>query len=81
MPLQVRRIAVSTAVLFFFAVSIIGWTCGLCPFSCCKRALAGAMLGYVAATLTVKAINAILVSAIIKNQADRKREEIGGGRD
>jgi len=81
MPLQVRQIAVSAAVLFFFAVSIIGWISGLCPFSCCKRALVAALVAYVAATLTVKAVNAVLVSAIIKNQANQKREEAGGGRD
>jgi len=81
MILQVRQIAVSVAVLFFFAVSIVGWISGLGPFSCCKRALVGALLGYVAATQTVKVINAILVNALMNNEVDRKRKERGDGRD
>jgi hypothetical protein len=72
MPLNVRSIAVSIAVIFFFALSIIGGICGLSPFVCCKRALIGAILAYIAGGWAVRAINAILVDAMIANQIDRR---------
>ncbi len=72
MPLHVRSIAVSIAVICFFVLSIIGGFCGLSPFVCCKRALIGAVLAYIAGGWAVKAINAILIDAIITNQVDQQ---------
>jgi len=81
MPLHVRSIAVSIAVLCFFALSIIGWVSGLSPFTCCKRALTGAVIAYVAATLAIKAINAVLMNAMIKNHINKQKEKAGAGKD
>jgi len=81
MPLQVRPIAVYTAVIFFFGISVICWLSGLSPFTCCKRAMTGAALGYMATALAVKAINAVLVSAIISDQINQKGESGSAGRD
>jgi len=81
MPLHIRPIAVGIAVIFFFVTSFAGWISGLAPFTCCKRALATAAVAYVAATLAVRAINAILIRAIITNQINRKKEDDGAGRD
>jgi len=72
MPLHVRSIAVSIAVICFFVLSLVGWICGLSPFVCCKRALIGAVLAYIAGGWAVKAINAILVNAMIANQVDQQ---------
>ena len=72
MPLNVRSIAVSIAVICFFVLSIIGGVCGLSPFVCCKRALIGAILAYIAGRWAVRAINAILVDAMIANQVKRQ---------
>jgi len=72
MPLHVRSIAVSIAVICFFVLSLVGWFCGLSPFVCCKRALIGAVLAYVAGGWAVRAINAILVEAIIANQVNQQ---------
>jgi hypothetical protein len=72
MPLHVRSVAVSIAVICFFILSLVGWVSGLSPFVCCKRALIGAALAYIAGGWAVKAINAILVSAMITNQMDRQ---------
>ena len=72
MPLHVRSIAVSIAVICFFVLSLVGWICGLSPFVCCKRALIGAVLVYIAGSWAVKAINAILVNAMIANQVNRQ---------
>jgi len=81
MPLHVRSIAVSIAVIFFFGISLIGWVSGLSPFTCCKRALAGAVLAYIAGALAVKAINAILINAMITKQANKGKERTGGNQD
>jgi len=81
MPLHVRSIAVAFAVISFFGISLIGWLSGLSPFTCCKRALAGAALAYITATLAVKAINAILINAMITNQMNKEKEKGGGGKD
>ena len=71
MPLHVRSIAVSTAVICFFSLSFISWISGLSPFTCCKRALIGAVITYIAAGLAVKAINAILTNAMITSRLNR----------
>ncbi len=80
MPLHVRSIAVSIAVICFFGLSLIGWISGLSPFTCCKRALLGAALAYIAGTWAVKAINAILISAMIANQMDKQEGKESGGK-
>ena len=72
MPLHVRSIAVSIAVICFFVLSLIGGFCGLSPFVCCKRALIGAVLAYIAGGWAVRAINAILVDAMIADQMNRQ---------
>ena len=72
MPLQVRSIAVSIAVICFFVLSLVGWIYGLSPFVCCKRALIGAVLAYIAGGWAVRAINTILVDAMIANQVNKQ---------
>ncbi len=79
MLLNVRPIAVSIAVICFFGLSIIGWVSGLSPFTCCKRGLGGAVLAYIAAVLAVKAINAILLNAMISSQMNRQKGKDSGG--
>ena len=72
MPLHVRSIAVSIAVVCFFVLSIVGGVSGLSPFVCCKRALIGAIIVYIAAGWAVRAINAILVDAMVTNQINQQ---------
>jgi hypothetical protein len=71
MPLNVRSIAVSISVIFFFSLGFISWISGLSPFTCCKRALLGAVITYIAATLGAKAINNILTSAMITSRVNQ----------
>jgi hypothetical protein len=75
MPLNVRSIAVSAAVTAFFGLSVAASICKLPPFTCCKRALVGAVLAYIAATLAVKAVNAILINAMITKHLNRQKEK------
>lgn len=81
MPLQIRSIAVSIAVTSFFGVSLIGWFSGLSPFICCKRALMGSVLAYIAGIWAVKAVNAILISAMVTNKMNQQEEKNSGDRD
>ena len=81
MPLHVRSIAVSIAVICFFLLSLIGWISGLSPFICCKRALIGALLAYIAGTWAVRAINAILINAMITNQVKQQEKKNSGGKN
>ena len=71
--LHVRSIAVSIAVVCFFGIGIIGSISGLSPGPCCKRALLGAVAAYLAAGLAVRAVNAIVIQAIVDHQINKER--------
>jgi len=75
MLLQTRPLAVSTAVVCFFVLGIVGSLGGLSPYTCCRRAVLGAVLVYLATAVAVRAINAILTGAMI---SDRIRKEHAG---
>jgi hypothetical protein len=76
MLLPIRSIAVSAAVLGFFAIGIIGSCGGLSTYTCCQRAILGAIVAYLTAGTASKAINAILTGALIASQI-KKREQPG----
>ncbi|MEN6424060.1 MAG: hypothetical protein ABFE13_01760 [Phycisphaerales bacterium] len=78
MLLPVRSIAVSTGVLCFFTIGIIGSLGGLSPHVCCKRAVLGAAVAYVVAGTAMRAVNAILVQAVIASQI-KEMEKPGNG--
>jgi hypothetical protein len=59
----------------FFCLSFISWISGLSPFTCCKRAVTGALVAYVAAGLVVKAMNAILINAMVATENRRQKTE------
>jgi len=77
MPLNVRSIAVSLAVLSFFFLSSISAACGLSAYICCKRALAGAILAYIGSCIAVKLINIILLDAMIIDRLNRENASAG----
>ena len=81
MPLNIRSIAVSIAVTGFFGVAFIAWLSGLAPFTCCKRALPAALVAYIAAVLAVKAVNAILISAMVQKQIRKEEEQARGSKN
>jgi len=76
MPFNVRSIAVSIAVFFFFVLAIIGLLSGLSTCVCCKRAVTGAVLAYIVVGLAVRAINTILFNAMINNQVERQKDSL-----
>ncbi len=75
MPLNVQSIATCFAVICFFAIAIIGGITGISSFTCSKRAMIGAIIAYIAATLTVRSINAILMNAMITREMEKHKEE------
>lgn len=77
MPFHVKSISISFAVLFFFIISVIGWFAGLTPFTCCKRALLGAAVTYLAAAIAVRLINYILIDAMIKAKMNQQNGDLG----
>jgi hypothetical protein len=78
MLLHVRSIAVNIAVICFFALSLVAWISGLSPFVCCKRALIGAVLAYIAGGWAVRAINAVLTHAMIRSQINQQQSSASG---
>jgi len=71
--LHVRSVAVSAAVIGFFAVGIIGSFSGLTPSACGTRALLGAAAVYIAASAAVRTVNAILIQAMVDNEMNKER--------
>jgi uncharacterized protein YqgC (DUF456 family) len=80
MPFHPKTTAMTLAVIFFFAVSAIGCITGLSPFCCCKRALLASLIGYIAGVFAVKAVNTILISAMVEKQLNQNKESSGGDR-
>ena len=81
MPFHVKSISISIAVLFFFIISVIGWFAGLAPFICCKRAMIGAVVTYIAASFAVKLINRILIEAMVQAKLNQQNGDAGAGRN
>jgi hypothetical protein len=72
MPIHSRPIAISAAVMAFFALSSIGLFSGLAPLTCCKRALIGSVLAYLATVIAVSILNAVLTKAIIDSHTNKR---------
>jgi hypothetical protein len=73
MPLPSRIIALSSAVIGFFALALAGTSAGLGPFTCCKRAILGSIVIYVAASMAVGIINGVLTRAMISSQLSKDK--------
>lgn len=76
MPLEERPIAIRCAVLCFFAVCIVGVFQGLPPETCSQRGAIGALAVYIGMRFAVKAINAILMQAMIASWTDQQKESV-----
>ncbi len=71
MLIQTRPIAFTAAVIAFFVLSIVGSVVSLSPYTCCKRAMIGAIAAYIVATGAVRAVNAIVTHAMIASQISK----------
>lgn len=81
MPLHVKSISISVAVICFFVIAIVGWFSDVSPFTCCKRAMGAALIAYIAASLAVKAINVILIDVMVEKQMNQQKGNANGSRD
>ena len=75
MFITARPIAISMAVLCFVGLSFVGVFNELSPFTCCERALIGAVIAYIVTSIVVQIINAVLTSAIIDRYANKQKED------
>jgi hypothetical protein len=73
MLLQPKSVGLTAAIIGFFGLSIVGSIVGLSPYTCCKRALLGALITYWAASTATHAVNLILTRAMIASQMDKDR--------
>jgi hypothetical protein len=80
MPLPKRVIALSSAVIAFFALSLAGVAVGLCPSTCCKRAVLGSVFVYVATSVAVGIVNGVLTRAMISSQLSKDKIGVNGSR-
>ena len=78
MPLHPRSIAVSTAVVFLFVISFIGWFADLELLTCCKRAVIGAVAAYFVTTIAVNIINDVMIRALVKSQLEEQNGDMSG---
>jgi len=68
MTRTIRSIAVYFAVMIFFVMSLVGFSCGLSPATCASRALTGAIITYIAVLCAGKIILRIIINAIIDSK-------------
>ena len=72
MPLEIRSMAIRIAVLCFFTVGVVGSLGGLSPYTCCRRAVLGAVVAYIGTSAVVRVVNVILTQAMIASQINKK---------
>ncbi len=75
MIFDMSKIAVKSAIISYFCIAFLGILSGMEPFTCCKRALIASLCVYAATMVIAKAINALLISAIVNREA-KKQEDI-----
>ena len=78
MPLHNTSIATRIAVICFFIIAFFGWFAQLDPLVCCKRAVIGAVIAYLAGKTAVNVINSILISALVKDRMEQQKRELDG---
>ena len=76
MLLNVRSISITSSVIIFFIIAIVGWCSALSPLTCCKRSLIAAVIAYAITACAVKLINAILMNAIVNSQTNQQKKEL-----
>lgn len=74
MLLNTKSISVSIAVLSFFGIAVVGWFTGLSQLTCCKRALAAAVIAYIGTSIALKVVNAILINVMVDSQINQPKD-------
>ncbi|GEM_PF-3464985 len=82
MPLDVRPNAVKVAVVVFFITATVAVCSGLPMCVSSWRSATAAVISYIGATFAIKAINSIVMSAMVTEQIkqnQRRKEDTGAG--
>ncbi len=83
MQKSIRSIAMTSAVLVFFVMAVIGWCRGLSPATGCSRSVIGAIITYIAVSWAARGVMSIIINEIIEskvieskvNEANQKDEQ------
>lgn len=75
---QAKSVSLKIAVIAFLAISIACQVKDIDAFVCLKRAFIGALAAYIICTTIIKAVNSLLLSAMINKQLE---EQIGDRND
>lgn len=71
MPIDKRQTALTTSVIVFFIVSIIGIFNNVGPEICCKRAIIAMIIAYFLVSIIVRFINYLVIDAMASRQVDK----------
>ncbi len=63
------------AVAAFFVMAAVGIFSGLTPATCCWRAFSGAILFYIAVTITARSVLSIVISSMIESKMNKEIED------
>jgi hypothetical protein len=74
MFINARPVGINIAVMCFFGLGFVGVFNDLSPFTCCQRAIVGAVVAYIVTSIVVKIINAVLTSAIIDRYTNSQKD-------
>jgi len=69
-----RDLALIVSVITFFAMALVGMACGQTVFSCSIRAILGAIVAYVAASMAIKLAVDVMIKAIVEGKESPMEE-------
>ena len=75
MEQSIRSAAMIFAGTLFFIMALVGWLYGLSPATCCSRAVAGAVIAYIAVMLAGKIVKAIIINSIVEYKVNKVRQK------
>jgi hypothetical protein len=81
MIIDSKHCSIQLAVTAFFVTTCVGSLCGLSPFTCCKRALISALIIYALCRCTVKVLNRIILSALVRSQMNKQEESVSASNE
>ena len=72
---SIRSTSMILAVAAFFVMAAVGIFSGLTPATCCWRAFSGAILFYIAVTITARSVLSIVISSMIESKMNKEIED------
>ena len=69
---SIKSTSMILAALAFFVMAAIGIFSGLTPATCCWRAFSGAVLFYIAVTITARSVLSIIIGSMIESKMNKE---------